>query len=191
MILNLPTNAEDRLDPQSNKIPPALGQLSPGATASEARVPIAWSLQQEKPLQWEARARQLESSPCLQQLEKSVCSSEDPAQPKINKWIFLLKEGNTKVLFKIVVTILNIYYMLSPVITTFHLYILLQFLQHESKIGIILILLVRKLKFGELHYLAWSPTFGIRKARIWFHLTLKPVPWIPTFTPYLSPEIQH
>ena len=44
--------------------------------------------------------------------------------------------------------------MLSPIITTFHLYMLIQFLQHQSKIGIILILLVRKLKFEKLRYLA-------------------------------------
>ena len=40
--------------------------------------------QQEKPLQWEAHAPQLENSCCLPQLEKSPCNSEDPAQPKIN-----------------------------------------------------------------------------------------------------------
>ena len=50
------------------------------ATA-EARAP------QEKPPQWEACAPQLESSPCYLQLEKSPSTSEDPAQPKINKII--------------------------------------------------------------------------------------------------------
>ena len=40
------------------------------------------ALQQEKPLQWEARAPQLESSPHSMQLEKSPCSNENPAQPK-------------------------------------------------------------------------------------------------------------
>ena len=36
--------------------------------------------QQEKPLQWETRAPQLENSPCSPQLEKSL-SNEDPGQP--------------------------------------------------------------------------------------------------------------
>ena len=40
---------------------------------------------QEKPPQWEAFAPPLESSPQIPQLEKSPRSSEDPAQPKINK----------------------------------------------------------------------------------------------------------
>ena len=44
--------------------------------------PRAWALPQEKPLQWEDCALQLESSSCLIQLEESPCSSEDPAQPK-------------------------------------------------------------------------------------------------------------
>ena len=47
--------------------------------------PRACSPQQEKPQQWEARALQLERSPCLLQLEKSPHSNEDPAQAKINK----------------------------------------------------------------------------------------------------------
>ena len=42
--------------------------------------------QQEKPLQWEARATQLERGPCSPKLEKSQCSSKDPAQLKINKY---------------------------------------------------------------------------------------------------------
>ena len=37
--------------------------------------------QQEKPLRWEACAPQLESSPCLRQLEKSLSSNKDSAQP--------------------------------------------------------------------------------------------------------------
>ena len=42
--------------------------------------------QQEKPLRQEACALQLESSSGLPQLEKSLCSSEEPQQPKINKY---------------------------------------------------------------------------------------------------------
>ena len=38
---------------------------------------------QEKPLQREAHAPQLESSPCSPQLEKGLCGIEDPAQPKL------------------------------------------------------------------------------------------------------------
>ena len=43
------------------------------------------ALQQEKSLQWEACVLQLESSPHSPQLEKSLSSNKDPAQPKINK----------------------------------------------------------------------------------------------------------
>ena len=42
--------------------------------------------QQEKSPQWEASEPQLKSSPCSPQLQKSLCSSEDPAQPKIKKY---------------------------------------------------------------------------------------------------------
>ena len=38
----------------------------------------------EKPLQWEACALHLESSPCSPELEKSLNSKEDPVQPKTN-----------------------------------------------------------------------------------------------------------
>ena len=43
----------------------------------------------EKPPQWEARTRQLDSGPSSLQLEESLCSNEDPAEPKINKNYFL------------------------------------------------------------------------------------------------------
>ena len=58
---------------------------SPGATPTEARALRAHALQQEKPLQWEACALQLKSSPHLPQLEKSPRSNKDPAQPKKEK----------------------------------------------------------------------------------------------------------
>ena len=48
--------------------------------------PRAHALQQEKPLQREAHAPQLESSPRSPKLEKSPLSNEDPEQPKINKY---------------------------------------------------------------------------------------------------------
>ena len=44
--------------------------LSPLAPATEAWAPRGYAPQQEKPLQWEACALQLDSSPCLLQLEK-------------------------------------------------------------------------------------------------------------------------
>ena len=48
---------------------------------------------QEAP-QWEAHWQQLESIPCLPQLEKNLCSNKDPAQPKINKQIKLFLKRN-------------------------------------------------------------------------------------------------
>ena len=47
--------------------------------------PRAHALQQRKPLQREAHASQLESSPHLPQLEKNPHSNEDPAQQKKKK----------------------------------------------------------------------------------------------------------
>ena len=58
----------------------------------KSECPGARALQQEKPPQWKACAQQLENSPQRPQLEKSLCISEDPAQPKINKIIYLKKE---------------------------------------------------------------------------------------------------
>ena len=48
--------------------------------------PLARALQQKKLPQWEACALQLERSPHFLQLEKSLHSNKDPAQPKINKY---------------------------------------------------------------------------------------------------------
>ena len=45
----------------------------------------AHALQQEKPQPWEACAPQLESSLHSRQLDKSLCSNKDPAQPKKKK----------------------------------------------------------------------------------------------------------
>ena len=64
MVKNLPVSAGDTssvLGP--GRFPHALGQLSPCATATEARVPRIHALQQEKPLKQEAHAPQLEKSP--------------------------------------------------------------------------------------------------------------------------------
>ena len=64
--------------------------LELGAAATEAPRPRASASQQEKPLQWEACVLELESTPCSPQLEKGLRSTEDPAQPKINKRIKLI-----------------------------------------------------------------------------------------------------
>ena len=53
--------------------------------------PRACALQQEKPLRWEVHTPELESSFHLPQLEKSLSSNEDPAQPNVNKQINYLK----------------------------------------------------------------------------------------------------
>ena len=77
-----------RFDSWSRKIPHATEQLSPCTTTIEACAPRAHALQQEKPLQWEVYALQLESNPRRPQLEKSPGSNKDPAQPKRKKIIF-------------------------------------------------------------------------------------------------------
>ena len=64
--------------------------LSLGSRAGQSQLlklvcPRACAPQEEKPSQYKAHTLQLESSPCSQRLEKSWCSNEDPAQPKINK----------------------------------------------------------------------------------------------------------
>ena len=84
MVKILPANAGDMGSiPAPGRSHIAVEQLSPFAKTTELQ-PRAHDLQQEKPLQWEACALHLESSPQSPQLEKSLCSNEDPAQPKIN-----------------------------------------------------------------------------------------------------------
>ena len=74
--------------------PPALQLLGLCSRAQEpqllkpAHLRVS-TLQQEKPLQWEARALQLEYSRHSLQLEKSPHSNSEPAQPKINKTIYI------------------------------------------------------------------------------------------------------
>ena len=65
-----------RLGSRGRKLQP----LRPCAAATEAHAPRA--LQQEKPRWWGDCARQLENSPCWLQLEKSLHSNKDEAQPK-------------------------------------------------------------------------------------------------------------
>ena len=64
--------------------------LSQHATTTEARAPKAHAprahaLQQEKPLQWEARAPQWRVAPARRNWRKPVRSNKDPMQPKTNK----------------------------------------------------------------------------------------------------------
>ena len=54
-------HAAEQLSPRATTTEPAL--YSPRATTTEARVPRAHALQQEKPLQWEARAPQWRVAP--------------------------------------------------------------------------------------------------------------------------------
>ena len=56
--------------------------LSLRATTTEAGVPRACALQQEKPLQWKAHALQQRVVSALCNERKPMCSKEDPAQPK-------------------------------------------------------------------------------------------------------------
>ena len=63
----------------------------PGASTTEPTCHNYWGphpracvLQQEKPPQWEAQAPQLEGNPLLATTRESLCSNEDPAQPKLN-----------------------------------------------------------------------------------------------------------
>ena len=76
-------------DHGSRKIPKATGQLRPGTTTSEPTGHNCWrpcalsrDPQQEKALQWEARASQPGRSPYSPQLEKNSRCNEDLAQSK-------------------------------------------------------------------------------------------------------------
>ena len=57
--------------------------------------PRAYAPQQEEPPQWAACTLQLESSPCLPQLEKNPHSNEDPAQSKKYIYIYIRIYVNT------------------------------------------------------------------------------------------------
>ena len=59
------------------------GQLDLCAITTEARMPRACALQQEKPLQWEAQALPQESSAHTLYLETTHAQYKDPPQPKI------------------------------------------------------------------------------------------------------------
>ena len=70
---------EARFDPWSLKIPYVMERLSPRATTTEAQVPKAYALQEEKPLQWEA---------CLLRLENSPHNNGDSARNIINYYLY-------------------------------------------------------------------------------------------------------
>ena len=56
--------------------------LSLCAATTEAHAPRAHALQQEKPLQWEARAPQQRVGPACHNLGKPTVSNQDPVQSK-------------------------------------------------------------------------------------------------------------
>ena len=68
-------------EPWSGKIPCVSGQLSPCATTTEACSPRACASQEEKSLQREAWALQLESSLQLPQREKAHLQQQRPVCP--------------------------------------------------------------------------------------------------------------
>ena len=68
--------------PLSQRIPHASGQLSPCATTTEPASPGTHALQQEKPLQWEAHAQQLQMSPHSLQVEKAGAEQRRPSMTK-------------------------------------------------------------------------------------------------------------
>ena len=69
-----------RFDPWIRKNSTSWGATKPMSHNYWACVPRACTLQQGKPLQWETFVPQLESSPWLPQLQKSLHSNEDPTQ---------------------------------------------------------------------------------------------------------------
>ena len=106
--------------PWSRRIPHTAEQLSlcttttepvlqsPWATTTELTCPNYWSLHtvearappQEKPLQWEPMHHSWRVAPVLAQLEKSLCSNQDPTQPK-NKLLYTARRSNQSILKEI------------------------------------------------------------------------------------------
>ena len=66
VVKNLPADAGDMVWSLFQENPTFHGATKPRATTTEVLT------SQEKPLQWEAQAPQLKSSPCSLQLEKSL-----------------------------------------------------------------------------------------------------------------------
>ena len=70
--------------------------LSPYSATTEAWVPKAHALQQEKPVQWEAHALQQEQTLLATTRESPMHSNKDPEQLKINKYIFKREKEREK-----------------------------------------------------------------------------------------------
>ena len=74
------------LEPASHNYWACVPQLlSPHDTTTEARTPRACALQQERPLQWEARTPQWGVDPARGNWRGPARSNKDPMQPNINK----------------------------------------------------------------------------------------------------------
>ena len=85
MVKNLPAKAGDTGSISwSGKIPHVLEQLSLGSTTIEPVQQSPCSATRE-PTTVRSPHPVKKSSPLSLQLQKSLCSSEDPEQPKINK----------------------------------------------------------------------------------------------------------
>ena len=84
-------------DPWFRKTPHAVEQLSLCATTTtttattEAHAPKARAPQQEKPLEWEAHARQPRVASAHRNQRKAAQNNENTVQPKRNKQINLKK----------------------------------------------------------------------------------------------------
>ena len=109
-------------DPWSGKIPHALEQLSscatttepvpqsPGATTAEHTCPRAHAMRQEKPLQSEVHALQLQNSPCSPQLEKNLWAMKTQHSQKLNKHLKILnKYIKMYILHKWIITFNSLY----------------------------------------------------------------------------------
>ena len=101
MIKNLLVNVGDRVQSLGQEDSTCHGATKPMMLCSRVwepqllklALPEAYAPQQENPLWWEAPTPELESSPYSPQLEKSLHSHKDPAQPRINTF---LKNFNNK-----------------------------------------------------------------------------------------------
>ena len=78
MFKNPPTNAGDRFDPRSGKIPLPAGQPSLHATTAEARAPQSPCCVTREANAMRSPKLQLERSPLFLLLEKPSHSSKDP-----------------------------------------------------------------------------------------------------------------
>ena len=92
MVKNLPRNAEDTgsIRGRGTKIPHAVKQLNLSTTTTEACMPRAPALQQEKPPQEEACIPQPESNP-----RAATKIQHSPNKKMINKGTFKKKVSNT------------------------------------------------------------------------------------------------